>query len=58
LELLIKELNDILECGIEANIENIGKLLLCEASTEPIAPASFVGATEGVCKTRVESLNV
>ena len=54
----MKELTDTLECGVEATLDNIGNLLLCDDSNLPIPPSQFVGSTEALCKARLESLNM
>lgn len=57
-EKLSKEVQDILECRIEAVLEEIGNTLLCWLpEDEAASPEEFNSATEKVCQTQAQSLS-
>lgn len=55
--LLAKELNDILQCGIEASLQNIGALPLYYTTDNPIPPNEFCGATEQLSNAHIQTLS-
>ena len=58
LELLVKEISDIIDYGIETTLENISNVLLCSISSESISPSTFLVETEtlNVMKARTLSM--
>ena len=58
LDLLVKEITDILTCGIDQTLDNIGNTLLCSSTSDIVMPASFVNDTEKLCEMRANSLSM
>ena len=57
-EKLSKEVQDILECRIDAVLDEIGRTLLCWLpEDEPAYPDEFNNATEKICQQEAQHLS-
>ncbi|XP_074645893.1 dynein axonemal heavy chain 5-like [Tubulanus polymorphus] len=58
LELLTKQITDILDCRIEAVLEDMSLSALCDlAEDEPVTVDEFLTMTEEICQTTAECLS-
>ena len=58
LDLLVREISDVLECGIENTLLKISSALLCYSSSELIDPHLFVKDTETLCETKASMISM
>lgn len=58
LELLVKEICDIIDYGIETTLDNISNVLLCSISSESVSPSDFLVDTEKLNVAKAKALTM
>lgn len=56
--MLVKEICDIIDYGIETTLDNISNVLLCSISSESVSPSDFLVDTEKLNVAKAKALTM